>query len=689
MREVMQAVRRWWDSWLIVALALAIAILIRLQGLGNPYIKAFDPYFFWRVAQGIWEKGYWEANDSLRYYPYGWDSRELAPFLPYSFVYLGKFAGDLKAAVKFYPALFGLLSILAMAFLGRELGIAGLASFVLAILPAYIFRTSQGFADKEPAAFFLGILSWFFLIRSLKKNSWADAIYGGLSAGLIATIWGGKILFVLALVPLMVMLVLMEDVEKMKNLALYFLSYFLPHLAVPRYRNILADPYAILILSLAFFAIFMYLVYRSKKLEKLGRKRMEISVALGIVFLLLLSAARFGSPFYIPAKVYEKFTSPVLPTGKITHYHTVAENQRPSWTWNLKSNQFYQQFGLFFFLSLASLAFFYSKKLEDLFVASIALFSLYTSFSAIRLFSFSAIGVALSSAYVLAKLFENRDVLVRASGYLALALSLYLLFPYTYATAIGVKGSSLTTTWFENLKWMAFNVPENEPVVTWWDYGYWIQTLAHRKSLGDGGNMPPGYKLNWYTGHFFATDDYENATSWAKSWNLTYFTIDYAMIPKYWAYSTLGGISNVINTLRRYGQIYTPQFGFVNIFVGYSDDLGPVAVAPVEIGREFYPVIGRITNKGINWEGIAREYAIIRANKVKICPPIGYCKAKALSGFPLLNQSVIFYGDSYAYIGDFRAMHSVFARLWFFNGYNTSFRLLLNNGETKTFRFEG
>jgi len=80
---------------------------------------------------------------------------------------------------------------------------------------------------------------------------------------------------------------------------------------------------------------------------------------------------------------------------------------------------------------------------------------------------------------------------------------------------------------------------------------------------------------------------------------------------------------------------------------------------------------------------------VINAKNVIACPPEGYCTADALPNYPLLNYSVVFSGGGAAFIGDHQAMHSTFARLWFFNGYNTDFKLVLNNGETKTFRFEG
>ncbi len=686
--------KKWWNSYLLVAFALAAAIFIRFQGLGDPYIKAFDPYYFWRVAHGIWEKGYWQANDSLRYWPFGWESKDLAPFLPYGMVYLGRLAGDLKAGVKFYPALFGVLSILAFALLGKKLKAGGLSALILAVMPAYIFRTTQGFADKEPAAFFLGFLAWFFLISSLQKKSLIDAVYAGIAAGLLSTIWGGKILFVLSTVPLFLMLIYREKVDETVDVSVFYAIYVLMHLFVPRYAQFYRDPYSIFILGLAGFGFLFKFVYASGLFERIEKKR-ELALGLGIVLFIAGSAILFGDPLYIVKVVYNRAISPMEPVKTIGHFQTVAENQRPSWTWSLKQNVFFREMGLFFFVAVIGglWAYFKGENVDDWLVGSISIFAIYTGFSAIRLFVFAAPGIALASAYTFRKLLEQKDVAVAGSAYLFLAISFFLLYPYVAATTQGVAGSSMTPTWFENLKWMEFNIPPEEPVVTWWDYGYWIQTVGNRTTLGDGGNMAPGQVLNWYTGHFFATDDYANATAWVRDWNLTYFTVDYAMVPKYWAYSTLGGISDVIGVLRLYNQqIYSPQFGFISVYTGLLNTPSgqmPVAVAPVYIKDRLYPIIGNITSRGIAWWGTAREFAVINAKNVIACPPEGYCTADALPNYPLLNYSVVFSGGGAAFIGDHQAMHSTFARLWFFNGYNTDFKLVLNNGETKTFRFEG
>lgn len=732
---------RWWDSSLLVGLAIAIMIYTRFMGLSEPYIKAFDPYYFWRVAETIWHTGVWQGADALRYFPFGWQSQELAPLVPHTLVYLGRIAGNLKAGVKFYPAMIGVLSIVSMALLGKRLGMSGLSSLILAIIPAYMFRTSQGFADKEPLGFFLGILGWYFAATALKEKKILPAVFSGMALGAVATVWGGKVLFVFSLVPLFGLLFLKEDYKRAALLSVSFIVYVLMEIMVPRYTHIILDPINIGLIGIAGFGIINYLVYKAPQLEKYGKKRMLITMVAGAVLVALTSLIIYKDLFYVVSFLMRTFEKPVTSGGAVVHGDTVAENQKAMWTWDLVQNQYYGQFGFFFFIALGVLilpiltkawklirnnaavtqdyvyagalllasgyivytwpgqtpvmlfllgipGMLENEDIKTLMVNSIVAFSMYSAVSAIRLFTFTSTGVAIGGAYILTILLKHKDTVAKVAGYVLLIYAFYQILPSSIAFANGLSGTSLTPTWFENAKWMEFNVPHGEPVVTWWDYGYWIQTLGNTTTLGDGANVGPGYTENWYTGHFFATDDYENATAWVKEWNLTYFTVDSAMLPKFWAYSTLGGISNVLNQIR-YQKPYPTDFGIVPIYAGVSDDYGPVAVAELTINNEPVYLLGRIVNGAISWIGVIDEFSYFSQKGALVCDPIGYCKSSDFGNYQRLNQSVVIYPNQMIILGDQHSMHSMFARLWFFEGYNTDFKLLLSNGETKTFKYVG
>ena len=39
--------------------------------------------------------------------------------------------------------------------------------------------------------------------------------------------------------------------------------------------------------------------------------------------------------------------------------------------------------------------------------------------------------------------------------------------------------------WKDALQWMKNNTPENSVIASWWDYGYWIQSLGERATISD------------------------------------------------------------------------------------------------------------------------------------------------------------------------------------------------------------
>jgi len=58
--------------------------------------------------------------------------------------------------------------------------------------------------------------------------------------------------------------------------------------------------------------------------------------------------------------------------------------------------------------------------------------------------------------------------------------------PVTIAAAsLPYKPDQTVPDWFDALNWMRYNLPSDAIVASWWDYGYWITTIADRRSLVD------------------------------------------------------------------------------------------------------------------------------------------------------------------------------------------------------------
>ena len=53
----------------------------------------------------------------------------------------------------------------------------------------------------------------------------------------------------------------------------------------------------------------------------------------------------------------------------------------------------------------------------------------------------------------------------------------------------GATNNPPTNDWLDTLEWIKLNTPENAIIASWWDYGYWIQTIAERTTFVDNSTL--------------------------------------------------------------------------------------------------------------------------------------------------------------------------------------------------------
>jgi dolichyl-diphosphooligosaccharide--protein glycosyltransferase len=174
------------------------------------HLSEFDPYFHFRSAEYMVEKGFFDWvswRDYLRWYPFGHQPATGSyPGLAITAATLYFILNSLGSNITlfqlcvFFPVVMGTLTCLVMYFLGKDVGGKGVAlfsSFFLALNSSYIGRTSLGFFDDETIGI-LGILLFFlFFLRSIEKerelkNSLFNALTAGLALGYVCTSWGAS-----------------------------------------------------------------------------------------------------------------------------------------------------------------------------------------------------------------------------------------------------------------------------------------------------------------------------------------------------------------------------------------------------------------------------------------------------------------------------------------------------------------
>ncbi len=194
--------KRYWHLLIVLAIVL-MAFWLRAIPARYGELQALDPLYMYRISQYVLDNNFrLPETDLMRGYPYGAQPFLNDPPVPYYLpTVLYSILSALGMNMIFFhfalltPAIFGALAVLVMFLLGKELFgdyKAGLFSaFFLAVVPAFITRTSAGFYEKEPIAGFLIMLSIYFFVRGYRRNSMLAGIISGISLALLGLTWGG------------------------------------------------------------------------------------------------------------------------------------------------------------------------------------------------------------------------------------------------------------------------------------------------------------------------------------------------------------------------------------------------------------------------------------------------------------------------------------------------------------------
>lgn len=120
---------------------------------------------------------------------------------------------------------------------------------------------------------------------------------------------------------------------------------------------------------------------------------------------------------------------------------------------------------------------------------------------------------------------------------------------FSMANAIG---GSPNSAWMENLEYMRESTPVDSVILSWWDYGYWFETIGGRAAIADGGNLAfyskaPGYqhsRNNMPLADFLTAEDYTQHMDWLRDRSVDYVVLDSSMIGKYSAVSQISNRDN-------------------------------------------------------------------------------------------------------------------------------------------------
>lgn len=499
---------------LFLTLSLVLGAYLRSWSLQFGIMMSYDTYYFLREATYYLTGGLPKidpmAPTVTRYF-----LEEDVQGVPILTSFISKITGiDLLQVHMVLPIVLGLISSVILFFIVLKVWknkyLAVISAFFLAIMPAYIYRTTGGFMEKDTLGgpFFLICLLLSLLIIK-EKNIKLLGIYGVLS--ILATYLYansyGNFFFIPIIIGIYVILQPLVAIEEKKKSTLKdrllgdlstwtliisaFIGLGLSMLLLPPYQN---DPLRIelTLMGLAFAAL-MHLTRAFVK-----NKLLYLGALVGWSVILIASA------YFVLG--YNLISFLIL-----SDVHGIS-GQGQAMTFIDVIDKFY------IFPILAIIGVIYTIYLiknerspsENLFFLAGFLFTAFMAYQMLRNAFFFAIPLAIFAALGIMGIYELSQKYLDAKKSLALATIVLIAF-----SGMSVYNSNdyktslvphLTDRWLTALIWLDGNTPQDEVVCNWWDYGYWIQTVGNRRTISDGMRTGMGPWISGYSELLASTD---------------------------------------------------------------------------------------------------------------------------------------------------------------------------------------
>ena len=532
-----------------LALILIVAFILRILPLrwenltsGTALLNEFDPYYQFSLTQYMVNHGllspYWPTQwiNSQLWYPFGYNMGSLSlPSTPITGAVLYDIFSAFGANINLMtfcsliPPFVGVISCFVMYFIGKDYGgktVGLLSALFLAVEPTIIERTSLGFFDTQVVGTLALVLFIFLFLRSLDVNrtlrsSMLYALAAGASLAYFIGGWGGAY-YIIDLIALYAFIMILIRRYSQRLLFSYGITFGLGLFIATKIPYISFEyliSYAILPVGGVFILLLVAEVLRNNislrsKLTLTGITLAGISA--GFVALLVTGyIGRIAGKFDTVIDPFIRVTAPII--------NSVAEQQITAW------GNIYIELGIAILFFLVGLYFTLKNPTNrNVFLLIFAVTSLYFAGSMVRLLALFAPAFAVMASigilgiikpfYTLLQetprtLAKTKRRVIRVSkeysGVAVFLIFLILVTQFAFspqtggaprsvsgsyvptaisASSLPIGGSSLSqpvSTWLDGLSWIKSNVPANDVVVSWWDYGFWLTYLGNVTTMND------------------------------------------------------------------------------------------------------------------------------------------------------------------------------------------------------------
>lgn len=529
----------------ILALSFSLSFMLRAQPLEYGFeLNEFDPFFNYRATQFVVENGlpeYLEWHDDLSWYPHGRNvsvtSQVMLHTTAATLYQIFGMGTSLYDFTIWFPLVFSSLTVIVIFALVRTIGgtTAGLfASFFFAVSPIIIMRGSIGWFKSEPLGLFYGLLAVYLLLSAIKSDKGKVSVAKIVGAGVLLSLglasWGGIQFFILPIGLFFMALPFMrKDNKFIIWTSVVFTSVFI--LVTMSFDKILlmgesavglddwfAENLAFISSLTGLFIIgctaFLVACVIIRRIFSKNQLRTSLAL-LGGAIIAGIAIVSSGS-ISLPSFRYLNAANPLLITSDIL---TDSVSEHATTTLDLS---FFFFSILMIFAGIGAWLLFQKRVNRSLkikgemaaFALIIGFLGIYFSSAFVRLEVFGAISVIILSSIgvsiLISKILKGEHKptgAVTKISFLAIIVAL-LVVPMAYPEKVnwstsnsftpptilnsGTHYTVATNDWSDAMQWLKENTAEDAVIASWWDYGYWISTLAERKTLADNATL-----LDW------------------------------------------------------------------------------------------------------------------------------------------------------------------------------------------------
>lgn len=498
--------------WAIVILLTAVAFYTRtVPAYDNVFaaeqvnFQETDAWFHVRTMQQLvrhFPRRMAKDPDALFAQPQNVDTGPLFDYLLATPAWvLGANEAVIDEMAAWYPAVLGALIIPAVFVVGRLLfGLPGalFAAAMAATLPGqFLLVSSLGFTDHHVLESLLSVVVLWRLLRAIAEpERLASTIWSGLAlAAYLLTFNGGA--FLVAIITIWAFLEIARAGDFPLRPVCGTLMIAAPF-ALSEIRLLWVE-YSVAATVLGAIGLFATARWRKWCLKQ-ERPILFFTGGIGLAAVAALALA---------AKVDRQFFANLL--------RLTAQSREAATVWELRSltrwkgffslEDAWSQYGGVLVLSiiallvLAELTWRKPEPSRNLLFVWSAVTGI-MAMSQMRMGYYFAASAALLSGYVVSRLMriEGRD------RWIALAVVTAITIPINapHALAQGARANGISADWFEALRWLREHTPEpvgdrRYSILAWWDYGYWITSIAHRIPVANptqqGAELAAGFLL--------------------------------------------------------------------------------------------------------------------------------------------------------------------------------------------------